>query len=547
MQLFYDASGKVVETRTMGPDGTLESRDTTEQKPGRTPGFTAPEQTHIGYFPGGKQVERFTHVRFDENENFISEVAEVYDQAGKHTGGHKIAHDPQTGIYRCWDWNGISQAYKSIQCPSGEESGEHPQNLRQITRAQAVQFITKARQKAAAERKSQSVALGRPTPASSASVDLKIGIVLPAHLALGERVSGSVVQDLEPYRDIPGLTLIPVTVVSDSAATAVNPLRRWEVVVTGSKPQPADSPFSFIVPRQKSEITVTLRQPSDPAHAVSRTVPVAQASAERAASQKFEAPVVLVKESVNQVRGRFSGDSGKTFAAVDDVPVAVVAETPSTAFVQLPDDLSDGQHSLIFSDGPILVAIPVVVAEVRFQSVRFEATAGQPKLVIARLYGIEQLPEKGWRPGVFPPSSLERAGKLVPGFNPQEAGDRSEASARGEDEGQENKSTGKADLEEKDSAPAQAREEKERESEREAEEANSGIVLLVISNSTPDVVSFRGSTNQRYVFTLKPDAFSQGEFTYKFLADATRSGPFEMKTTIIPFLGPSSATPFANK
>lgn len=257
--------------------------------------------------------------------------------------------------------------------------------------------------------------------------------------------------------------------------------------------------------------------------------------------------MVLVKESVNEVRGHFSGNGGQTFAAVDDEPVSVVAETPQVAFVQLPDDLSDGQHSLILSDGPTLVAIPVVVAQVRFQSVRYEAVVGQPKLVIVRLYGVDQLPKKSWRPGVFPPSSLERARKLVPSFNPDEVRSPSEASARGEDEGKESKSTGTADLGEKDSAPGHAREEKEPESEREAEEANSGTVLLVISNATPDAVSFRGSTDQRYVFTLKPYAFSQGEFTYKFYADATRSGPFEMKTTIIPFLGPSSATPFANK
>ena len=535
-ELVYDASGKnVVEVRTIAPDGTVEVRNTMDYKPG----FFVPQQTNITYWPGGKQPQLYSHVTYDENANFLSEVIEVYDQAGKHTGGHKVLHDPQTGIYHCWEWVDNTQSYKPVDCPSGEESGERPEGLRHITRAQATQFLAQARQQAAAERKSHSVALGRPTPASGGSHDLNAAIVLPAHLVPGQRVSGSVVQDLEPYQDNSSLTLIPVTISVDVSAEA-SPLRGWEVVVAGANPQPADSPFSFTVPKQ-DQVSVTLRQPSDPSHSISRSVAVGGAPEANEKSRKFEAPLVVVTGTVAQVSGAFSGNSAQAFAAIDNQPVRIVAETPHLAFLEIGEDVGAGQRSLIISDGPTLVAIPLVVAGVTFQPPRLEVKTGEPHLVIARVEGLDQLPEGMWRPGIYPPEILEQTRKLVPGFVPPAAREGSEPSAEKEKEkiGETEK---EADRDEQKSGGAQ----EPAEHEREGDEANTGIVLFVMENGSPNTVSWRGSHDQRFVFTLKPESFGQGEFVYKFVADPSRSGSFIVKSALLPFLAPSTAAPFTS-
>jgi len=523
LELVYDASGQVVETRTLAPDGTLESRDSVEKKPG----FFVPQTTDISYWPGGTKVRNFSHTEFDQNANFTSEVVETYDEAGKHTAGHKIVHDPPTGAYQCWDWDGSAQTYKSIKCPAGAESGERPEDFRRITRAQAMESLGRAREKAASERKSHSVSLGRPT-VPGATRNVPVGIVLPLLLVPGERVSGSVVQEFEPFEDRPDLSLIRFTIPVDSSAEAT-PLRGWVVEVAGSMPEPADSPFSFVVPRGTARLTVALRQVGHPGQSLSQAVPVTNKLAQTAPSGDFEAPVVVAKESVFEVHGSFSGNSTQAFASITDEPAAIVAETRHVAFIRVPDQASEGQQNLIFSEGSTLVAIPVVVAELSFLPEPESVKAGESRLFISRLAGVNQLPEKYWRAGIFPASSIEWSRRLVPGFMPpgeEKPTERNKSQAGSGEDKQEKKKSGGHD--------------------EEAAQSQRGTLLVVIQNATPETASLRNSNDQRFTFTLTADSFSQGEFVYKFVVTGLQSSEFGLDVAIVPFLAPSISQPFTN-
>ena len=535
-ELVYDASGRVVETRSFSPDGTLDSHDTVEYKQG----FFVPDLTNIGYWPGGKQVKTSSHVTFDQNANFTGELIETYDQAGKHVGGHRLVHNPETGVFRCWDWDGGAQAYKLIHCPASPESGSEPEEFEAVTPVQAAHYIATARGKAAAERKSHSVPLGKPTIAPGTFHDLNVGIVLPAHVVPGERVSGTIVQDLEPYQDVPDLMLIPMTIPVESSAQAT-PLRGWEVLIADAKPQPADSPFSFTVPRNMTQLKVSLRQQGNPAP-LSRVVPVPTTSAEIPPSTNFKSPIVLVKGGVAEVNGPFSANPTHIFASMDAEPAPVVALTPRVAFFHISDQTNPGQHHLILSVGPALVAIPVVVADVIYLPQPESVTEGQSRLFISRVVGLDDLPDKYWRTGIFPRSSVQQARKLAPGYGPpSEASSQSPESDRAlEKEAEEHNG--------KDSAESAGGERKvDSEHDDEAEETHTGSVLLVIKNGSPENVSLRGSGGHNFVLTLTPHSFEQGDFVYKFVADPLRSGTFALKAFIIPFLAPSVSAPFRQR
>jgi hypothetical protein len=72
----------------------------------------------------------------------------------------------------------------------------------------------------------------------------------------------------------------------------------------------------------------------------------------------------------------------------------------------------------------------------------------------------------------------------------------------------------------------------------EKEEDPGGEILLVVENLTPDQVTFHESKNGTYVFHLKATSFQMGEFKYKFVVEANKSGNFGVKGYAIPFLAP---------
>src|SRR6201993_5363490 len=108
IELHYNAEGKVTETRTIGADGKLLEKDTLEYPPGAL----VPQSVSTSYWPNG-QPQKITHNTYDNNSNFTGEFVEIFDEAGKQTGGHRLTHDPITNVYTCAEWNDAAHAYKS--------------------------------------------------------------------------------------------------------------------------------------------------------------------------------------------------------------------------------------------------------------------------------------------------------------------------------------------------------------------------------------------------------------------------------------------------
>ncbi|HUY15190.1 MAG TPA: hypothetical protein VMX16_16405 [Terriglobia bacterium] len=494
MELVYDASGNVMESKTLSAAGKLMER----VQYIRRPGFYAPQQISTGYWPDGKSVRTRSEMNYDENANFTREIIRTFGQSGKQTEGIKLTHDPFTGIYTCCHWDVKAAAYQSNKCPSGEGSSEGPEANPELTYAEVMKELSFARQARVEQQKVERMSPMTPVTPPITTESGEIDVILPADLRPGDRVSGSVVENAGNYNGVPGIHIVPMRLPFESQGAAAS-LRGWTFEAAGSGRQLANGPVTFTVPAGKPGFNITLREVGNPTHAVSRRLAIAKTRGNSRPQQPrdFESAAICLMGSLCAVRAPLSGDSTKTFAAVGSSPAPIVAETSDTAYIAIPGKVQPGPSHLIVADGLLVAALPVDVAAISFRPARRQLKKGESMIVYAKLSGPEELPDRDWKAGMFPPAvSLEKARSLVPGFElPQES--------------------------------------------------KEGLLLLVIRNATPGPISLRSSKNQTFAFKLSPDSFERGEFRYKFVADALQSGRFKLEASLLPFLAPVRGQQFS--
>jgi hypothetical protein len=511
LEFDYNAAGQVTQQRTLAADGKLEQKVDYEHRPG----YYVADQTTTFYWPDGK-VRRTTKNTYEASANFTGEFVQDFDEAGKQVGGHRLTHDPMTNVYTCADWNSSTQTYKSIECPAGEEGGQ-PEEVKKFTYDEVMQHLDAAR-KAAGE--AQKVKAKAPAEATATTANQEFGLVVPAQVYPGERVSGSIVANPAEYEPMAEVTVTRVAVPRESAGEA-STLAGWSVEVPGESPQRADGPIAFTVPRGSAELTLTFKQTGNSAHSVSKPIRFPQSAVKKQKTPaSFEAAALCLKHQLCTVRGPFSGEGGRTFAAFEDRPAPVVAETSDTAYIRIPDQTEPGPRPLFIAEGSRVVALPVAVGEFTLKNGDREVQPGQTLVTFPTLEGPSDIADAAWLPGNFPATNLEEARKLIPGFQ----------------------------LPREDQKPRQEREAQpkhESKEKREADPKKGGSILLVVKNMTPEQVSMRGAKDQMIVFHLKDASFSRGEFKYDLIVEGIKSGHFDIRGYVIPFLAPVRGQEFS--
>jgi len=516
LELHYNAAGQITETDTLGPKGELLEKDVLEY----SPGYYVPQSISTSYWPNGR-VHKITENNYDSNSNFTREYIQVFDDSGKQIGGHRLTHDPETNIYACADWNTAKNVYTTIECPAGEESGGE-ETVKKFTAEGANQQLARARQAAMQPPKPGAATA---TPTGTAMNVREVGLVLPAHIRPGERVSGSVVEDPDSYAGLPGIVVTRVALpFAGSGAGAT--LAGWKVELSGEPPQSADCPIALTVPPGQIELAVLFRQVGNEGAPVSKAIPTPSAPHAKAKpATTYLAPAICLKSQLCMVRGQFSGNSSKSFAAFEERPAKIVAETSDTAYVAIPEMTEPGSRPLVIAEGTKVIAFPTVVAKFSMPPDRRDLPKGEKMLIYLTLEGPEDLPDAQWRAGNYPPSNLEEARKVIPGFEVPQA-----AAAAHE----------KREAKEKDKDS-----DKDKEKDKEAgEESGSGQILLFARNLTPAAATFQGANNGTFVFRLNADSFKRGEFKYKFVVEALTSGSFGLEGNAIPFLAPVTGQQF---
>jgi len=517
IEMDYNAAGKVTETRTIGADGKLQQKVDYEY----LPGYYGAQQTDTTYSDG--KVSRISHTTYDASSNFTGEFIQVFDAAGKQVAGHKLTHDPWTGIYRCNEWNVAAQNYKPIQCPAGEEAAGGAEQVKKFTYDEVMQHLEAARKTARQEQKIGHMLPMTPVQPPITTANKEVGLALPAQVRPGERVSGRVVENPDQYDGMPDVTVTRVAVPFESVGEA-SKLWGWILEAPGESQQRADGPITFVVPAEGSGLNITFRQAGNPAHSVSKMLNFPQSSAKKQPPPKsFKAAALCLKRQLCAVSGPFSGDSSKTFAAFADRPATIVAETSDMAYVSIPELTDPGAQSLFLAEGSKVIALPVVVGDFFIKNNGRELKEGQTLIVFPTLDGPGDIPDPAWRTGNFPASNLEQARQLLPGFQLPR------------------------DKREKQEAGEKAREKGKSKQQREADEKKGGEILLVVKNTTPEQISLRGSKNEMLVFHLGDGAFSRGEFKYDLVVETKKAGKIDVKGYAIPFLAPVAGQEFTVK
>ena len=512
----YNSAGKATEMRTIGADGKLQQKSEYEY----LPGYYTAQQTDTTYWPDG-QVRKTTRHTYDESANFTGEFIQVFDEAGKLIAGHKLTHDPWTGVYRCSEWSVAAHDYRAVQCPAGEEESGAPEQLKRFTYEEVMKHLEAARE----SRRLQQT-MGRtqsPTPVSPVTntAQREVGLVLPAHVRPGERVSGSVVLNPDQYSGTPEVTITRVVLPFGSTGEASR-LSGWLFEAEGEEPRRADGPITMVVPGRESKIT--FREAGNPSHSVSQTLKFPELSEHKPTlPNSFQSPAMCMKGELCLVSGPFSGDSAKTFAAFQDRPATIVAETSDAAYIDIPELTEPGSCPLFIAEGMNVVAFPVAVGEFVIKNNGRQLQTGETLITFPTLDGPGGIPEAVWSVRDGSATTLQRAQRLIPGFVLSKA-DRQEHEALEEHENRNSK--------------------EERKSE---EEKLDGEILLVIQNHTPDQISLRNSKDEMLVFHLRHEAFARGEFRYDLVIEARKAGKIDIKGYVIPFLAPVAGQEFSMK
>jgi hypothetical protein len=511
--LHYNAADKITETDTLGANGELLEKDVLEYRANAY----VPQTLSTSYWPNGKP-HKVSKNTYDDNSNFTGEFIQVYDESGKQISGHRLMHDPQSNTYHCEDWNTTAQNYVARQCPAGEESQGSPETAKKFTQQEVEQQLTAARKMEQAKPAAPS---GAPAEAAQTR---EVGVVLPSHIRVGERVSGSVVEDPAAYENMPQVTV--TRFVLPLAATGQgSTLAGWSVLLPGEAPQPADGPIALTIPPGQVELAMMFQQAGTAGKQISHAIPIPPATHDKSKGPtKWEAPATCVKGGICMVHGQFTGNSSETFAAFSDQPAKIVAETTTAVYLAIPAATDAGTRPLVIAEAGKAFAFPMVISAVGVQPDGRTLKAGEQLLVNVTLEGSGELPEEEWRPGNFPPSNVDEAGRLVPGYQlPRMKKEDHEAEERREKAAKNGKT-----------------------SAAEAEEDLGGEILLVVKATSADGLNFRGSNNGTYVFRLHHGAFQMGDFKYNFVVDAPKGGSFAVQWTMLPMLGPIRGQEFVD-
>ncbi len=511
--LHYNASDQITETDTLGPNGEVLEKDTLQYRSGA---YT-PNTYRTSYWPNGKP-HKITENTYDDNSNYLTEYIQVFDESGKQIGGHKLTHDPMTNVYRCAGWNMAKQSYVMEQCPAGEESEGAPETVKKFTEQEVTQQLERGRQAAKAAQPMASMS----GPGGATSVK-EVGFILPSHVRPGERVSGSVVEDPADYENMSQLIVTRFALPFGAGPTAT--LDGWSVEISGEAPQPANGAVALTIPPGQVAIAVLFRAAGNVGAPVSHSIMIPRATRDKKKdAEGWLAPATCVQGQVCMVHGEFTGNSNKTFAVIDNRPARILAETTTAAYLAIPAKTDPGPRPLVIAEGAKAIAFPLVISATGAQPDTRILTPGEQLVIYLTVDGPEEIPDAEWRPGNFPPSNLELARQLVPGYNAPSA------SKKEEHEAEERREKAKA---------------KQGEAAVENDEGEGGEILLVAKVSSPDGVTFRGANNGTYVFHLNRDSFKMGEFKYKLVADGPKGGTFIVQPYLVPMLAPQPGQEFA--
>jgi hypothetical protein len=351
----------------------------------------------------------------------------------------------------------------------------------------------------------RTLARGRNLAVSQATATTQlVGIVYDRDSRPGERATMRVTDDPKKYEKIPGLGVVVTQCPKcQRDASGHVPLQEMSVNTGDGRQQPANRPFTLLLPQSGGEVHASLMNQGGPTPVAQLDVPIPTGGGAtqpftggaRVAAGDIEAPSDFTTPPVCQdtsfIHGPLSGDGGVTRIMLDGQPTDIIAESPRSVYFDLPTGTPAGQHQLVIQDSSRGASFPVVRMSLTGHVDQPSLLRGQ-KTNYSVTVDFGELPESFWQRGGGAPPELVNPSMIrqaAPGFRIPQAGEP-------------------------------------------------GVVLLAVGNASRDTVSLRPSQDERVVIALRRQDFQNNRFTTRGEIQSKKSGGFKLDLLAQAFFAP---------
>jgi len=334
-----------------------------------------------------------------------------------------------------------------------------------------------------------------PPPTQQASTlepteNMLVGVVVGADTRTGEHATARVVPNPKSFQNIPGLRVIEMTaqvVVGKNGRADVDKLHAR----IGDGPlQPCSGPIEGKVPVDGRPVTVTVGRAGG--KLTSGEVPVTPGQPRIAPTtlrpSQFRTPALVQRGAVGVVHGPFDGRNLGTSVMVGGKRAEVLAESGGALYFVAPGDLQSGPTAIVVEEQGVKMKFKVAAVGLQMAAGRLQLEKGESASFTATVIGADQLPQSAWQagdPGQV--ADLVDLQRVAPSFR----------------------------------APGKGQ---------------PGVILLVLENLSPQVVSMSGGNTVQK--ELGQGSFAGGPYTYNGSVTAGQKGSFAISGKVIPFLAP---------
>ena len=316
-----------------------------------------------------------------------------------------------------------------------------------------------------------------------------VGVVTGQDTRTGEKTTARVVSNPKSFQNIPGLRVIELTTRVARGKDGKPDTDSLVARIGDGPPQKCDGPVTGTASGDKLRVSVGQPGQTPATGEVPLTPGQPRTAPTTVRPEQFHSPAVLQRGTVGVVHGPFDGRNLGTSVMVGGKKAEILAETGNALYYVIPSGVEPGQNNVVVEEQGVTMKFRVATVGLQMAAGRLNLEKGETGTFTATVTGADKLPPSAWQAG-----------------DPSEFGDL-------------------VDME-------QVR----RMGFRPPAKGQPGVVLLLLENMSPQVVSMSGgnSVSQQ----LGQSSFAGGPYVYNGSVHAGQKGSFAIKGQVIPFLAP---------
>jgi len=332
-----------------------------------------------------------------------------------------------------------------------------------------------------------------PPPAEQRTGSQLIGVVIGTDTRTGEKTTARIVSDPKTYRGIPGVRVVEMTTNVALGKDGKPLLDGLQARIGDGPAQSCEKPVTGTVAKGAKTMQVSVGRPGTTP--VTQEVPVSPGETRSAPvsvrPQDFHTPAVYQTGTVQVIHGPFDGSSFGTSVQVAGRPAEIVAETAGALYFRVPEGAAPGQTAVVCEEQGTRMRFKVATVGLSMSADRLSLMKGESTSFRATVTGADKLPPSAWQSAsaqeIEDVMDMNEVRRLAPKFKAPGSG-----------------------------AP--------------------GMILLLLQNATPGVVSMSGGNVVQ--LELNQQSFAGGPYTHTGSVHSHERGSFGINGVVVPFLAP---------